>query len=117
MIKHNFYAKKTNLVADSINVSQESFTLDYPDDSYDYFDVEVMPLYLRWKTIIQNMGYGTDWVSISVSDHTGKIEDAYVKSLSANTGSHPRSANVRFYDVAGRAPDVNVVVTQMQEPA
>lgn len=117
MIKHNFYHKKMNLIPDEINVSQYSFTLDWPDGSKDYFDVTVMPLYLRWGTIIQNTGYGTDWVSISVNDHTGKIEDAYVEALSDNTGAHPRSANVRFYDIGGRAPDVNVLVVQMQEPA
>jgi len=117
MIKHNFYHKKMNLIPDEIDVSQASFTLNYPTDSYDYFNVDVMPLGLRWGTILQDTGDGTNWVSISVNDHTGKIVNAYVKSLSANTGLYARSCNVRFYSISDDAPDVDVTCTQINEPA
>ena len=41
MIHHNFYHKKMNMIPDEIDVSQVSFTLAWPDNSFDYFDVDV----------------------------------------------------------------------------
>jgi len=117
MIQHRFYHKKMNLRPDDIDVSQASFTLAYPNDSFDYFDVDVQPLGLRWGTILQDThGDGTDWVHISVTDHTGFIVNAYVDSLSANTGKYARQCTVRFYSISEAAEDVLVVLSQINEP-
>ena len=117
MIHHNFYHKKMNMIPDEIDVSQVSFTIAWPDNSFDYFDVDVYPLGLRWGTSLQDThGDGTAWVHISVTDHTGFIVNAYVDSLSANQTGAVRQCTARFYSISEAAGDVLVVINQPQEP-